>query len=232
MLGVIKKGGISMVDLSCTYAGVTVKNPLIVGGGSTTASPKSCEKAAKHGWAGVVLKANATDDVIKEAYGGNPTGPMRIPRPFYKLVDTRARNKWRPAIPKVRGKREPGKRAGKLEPNYELAVWNQNTLSPYVLHAGICSWYNGLEPYLEYINRTKELVQDYDCKVVANVVSYTEEGWAQQIEMVNRSKADVVELVPSCPALGVYDPRTQRVRRAHGLENLPEIIEKVSRPKM
>ena len=45
-----------MVDLRSRYMGVSLKNPLIVGSGPTTAFPEICKKAANNGWAGVVLK--------------------------------------------------------------------------------------------------------------------------------------------------------------------------------
>ena len=54
-----------MVDLSTTYGGVKIKNPLIIGGGPTSGTPEICGKAAKAGWAGLVLKTNTADDVVE-----------------------------------------------------------------------------------------------------------------------------------------------------------------------
>ena len=216
-------------DLRTTYAGISLKNPLVIGGGPNTATPRICEKAAKAGWAGVVLKLNATDEMVEKLFS-EPEGIFKIPRPAYKIVDARGLNEWKPVIPKVRGKREPGKIAGTVEPkDYQLIYWNQNVVSPdYMLYSGIGNFYNG-ERYLWYINKTKELLEPYDCKVIANVGAYTEKGWEQQVNLVNKSKADAVELVISCPAFGCFDYRTEKVRRFHFLDIFPEIIEKATK---
>jgi dihydroorotate dehydrogenase/Pyruvate/2-oxoacid:ferredoxin oxidoreductase delta subunit len=218
------------VNLSTTYVGISLKNPIVIGGGPNTATPKICEKAAKAGWAGVVLKLNAADDVIERIFPDRQT-VYKVPRPAYKIVDGRGLNKWRPVIPKVRGRREPGKKAGTVEPkDYQLVYWNQNVVSPqYTLYSAIGTFYNGDEKYLQYIDKTKELVEPYDCKVIANVTAYTEKGWEQQVNLVNKSKADAVEVVIACPAYGCFDHRTQRVRRFQFLDIFPEIIENATK---
>jgi len=223
-------GRLIMIDLSASYAGVPLKNPIVIGGGPNTATPKICEKAAKAGWAGVVLKLNAADDIIERIFP-NPETVYKVSRPAYKILDGRGLDKWRPTVPKVKGKRELGKKAGTVQPkDYQLVYWNQNVVSPqYMLYSGIGTFYNGGERYLQYINRTKELLEPYDCKVFANVTAYTEKGWEQQVNMVNKSKADGVEVVIACPAYGCFDYRTERVRRFHFLDIFPEIIEKATK---
>lgn len=219
-----------MIDLSTSYAGISLKNPLVIGGGPNTATPKICEKAARAGWGGVVLKLNAADDVIERIFP-SPEIVYHVPRPAYRLVDGRGLEKWRPVIPKVKGKREPGKKAGTVTPkDYQLVYWNQNVTSPqYTLYSAIGTFYNGGEKYLGYVNKAKELVEPYDCKVIANVTAYTEAGWEQQVRLINRSKADAVELVVACPAYGCFDYRSQKVRRFHYLDIFAEIIEKATR---
>ena len=99
-----------MVDLTTTYAGLNLKNPLVVGGGPNAATPRICEKAAKSGWAGVVLKINLSDEA-SEKLCVDPQAPMKKARPFYKLLDATGVRKWKPTVPRVRGKRERGKMA-------------------------------------------------------------------------------------------------------------------------
>jgi len=217
------------IDLSTTYAGIPLKNPIVIGGGPNTATPKICAKAAKAGWSGVVLKLNAANDMIEKIFP-EPQTVYKVPRPAYKILDGRGLNKWQPIIPKVRGKREPGNKAATVEPkDYQLVYWNQNVVSPqYTLYSAIGTFYNG-DRYLWYIDKTKELLEPYDCKVIANVTAYTEKGWEQQVNLVNKSKADAVEVVIACPAYGCFDERSQRVRRFAFLDIFPEIIEKATK---
>ena len=39
--------------------------------------------------------------------------------------------------------------------------------------------------YLWDINKTKEVCEPYDCKVIANVTAYTTKGWEEQLNTVN-----------------------------------------------
>jgi dihydroorotate dehydrogenase len=45
-----------MVDLSVNYCGIKFKNPLICAASPVTHTPEACQKAAKAGFAGAVLK--------------------------------------------------------------------------------------------------------------------------------------------------------------------------------
>lgn len=219
----------SVCDMRATYAGLTLKNPLVLGAGPSTATPRICQKAAEAGWAAVVLKGNTADDIIQKIYR-DPKDVFKIPRPAYKLLDGRGLKEWKPTIPRVAGSRQPGQRAGKTNPlDYQLAYNNQSTSLPYTLFSGIGNYFNGDEKYLWYINETKRLVEPLDCKVVANVTAYTEEGWAQQIALVNKSKADAVELVMAPPAYGCFDYRSQTVVRPEFLDIFPEIVERATR---
>lgn len=219
-----------MVDLKTSYAGLAIKNPLVVGGGPNTASPRICEKAAKAGWAGVALKINPSDEAIEKLFV-DPIMPMKKARPFYKLLDATGVRKWKPDIPRVRGDRQPGKPVLPVVPkDYQLTVWNQNVTSPsYKAYAGMDNYYVGDEKYLWYINKTKELCEPYDCKVIANVTAYTEEGWEQEVRLVNKSNADAVEIVISCPLFGVWDPRSKKIRRFARLDIFPELVEKFTK---
>ena len=67
-----------MVDLSTTYMGVKLKNPLIVGSGPTTDKPSICLKAAQSGWGGVVLKTYGGQDVQSRV-------PFTVTMPRYVL---------------------------------------------------------------------------------------------------------------------------------------------------
>ncbi len=217
------------VELKTTYAGVTLKNPLVIGGGPNTATPKICEKAARAGWGGVVLKLNAADDMFEHIFP-DPSTVYKVPRPAYKLVDASGIHRWRPKIPRVAGKREPGKIAGKVEPkDYQLVYWSQNITKPkYLMYSAIGTFYNG-DKYPWYIDKAKELCQPYDCKVFANVTAYTEKGWEQQLRIVNNSRADGVEVVIACPGYGVFDEKSQRVRTFHHLDTFAEIIGKTTK---
>ena len=96
-----------MIDLRTNYAGLSIKNPLVVGGGPNTAAPRICEKAAKFGWAGVALKINPSDEAIEKLFVDSSM-PMRKARPFYKLLDATGARKWKAQIPKVKGDRPHG----------------------------------------------------------------------------------------------------------------------------
>jgi ferredoxin len=93
--------------------------------------------------------------------------------------------------------------------DYGLVTLLQLTRNPVKYYAAPQSFFNG-EQYLNYINRSKELVRETgaDCKVIASIVSFTEEGWENQCNMINNSDADMVELCFSAPAAVYTDPNT------------------------
>lgn len=185
-----------MVDLSTTYMGVLLKNPLIVGGGPTTQTPEICKKAADAGWGGVVLKTLFPVDRF-------PPIPNTVPRPIYRMVDASWRGNWKAIGPKLS---DPvrGKKRGKVRPDYGVAC--NFLIGPTGPLSSIGNLFLG-DDYLKYINRTKELVGD-DCKVVASIYAVTENEWEKYCNLVNKSDADMVELNLGCGIAGYLHPET------------------------
>jgi dihydroorotate dehydrogenase/Pyruvate/2-oxoacid:ferredoxin oxidoreductase delta subunit len=204
---------------------ISIKNPLILGGGPITATPEICGKAANAGWAAVVLKTNWADDIIERVMV-DPQVPYKIPRPYYKLVDSRGMDKWRPPIPKVTERRSANGKLGKIPSDYMVATCMQLLHSPFKLYTGPLNWYNGDERYLYFINKTKELVKRTDCKVIPGVVALTEKGWEQQCNLINKSDADMVELTMGAPAAVVTSPETGKPTI---MGASPELVEKWTR---
>jgi dihydroorotate dehydrogenase len=54
------------------------------------------------------------------------------------------------------------------------------------------------EDYIPYANKTKELLEPYDCKVIGSIHAFTEEGWEEQCDIIKKTKVDAVELNLSC----------------------------------
>jgi dihydropyrimidine dehydrogenase (NAD+) subunit PreA len=187
---------LTMVDLSTTYMGIDLKNPLIVAAGPTTQTPEICKKAANAGWAGVVLKTLFPEE-------GFPSIPNSVPRPMYALVDASWRRKWQPLVPK-KSDRVRGKKRGKVRPDYGLV--NNFLIGPTGPLSSIGNFFPG-DKYLGYINRTKELVGD-GCKVIASIYAATESEWEKYCDLVNKSDADMVELNLGCGIAGYLDPKT------------------------
>lgn len=215
-----------MVNLSTTYMGVPIKNPLIVASGPTTHTPEICAKAAKFGWAGVVLKTYFGEDVVAAAMA-DPLVPFKAPRPVYTLTDYEGMDKWQPPVPEKAEPRSITGKLGKMPKNYGLVSLLQLTRRPVKYYAAPQSWFNG-ERYLGYINRTKELVKDTgaDCKVIASIISFTEEGWEKQCDMINKSDADMVELCFSAPAAVYTDPKTGETAQ---VSSYPQKVEEWAR---
>ena len=213
-----------MVDLTTSYMGVPIKNPLIIASGPTTTTPEICAKAAKYGWAGVVLKTNVGDDVVA-ANMADPQVPYKHPRPAYKLLDYKGMERWRPPVPERTASRSATGKLGKIPPDYGLVVLLQATSHPHKYYAAPMSWFNG-ENYLGYINRTKELVKGTGCKVIASISSFTEEGWTKQCDMINKSDADMVELNFTAPVAVYTDPQTGQ--SAH-VSSSPRMVEEWTR---
>lgn len=209
-----------MVDLRTTYMGVEVKNPLILASGLTTDSPEICAKAAKDGWAAVVLKSNAADDLNKFL----PL--LEIPRPRYKVLDHRGIADWKPKPPKKSATRDPKTGVlGKIPIDFLVTVNLLRTSNPEKTHAAIGNFYNGVEPYLKYISETVRLCEGTGCKVIASIIAQTEEGFQQQCDMINESNADMVEINFGCPTFGVLEDTGETVSYGPMGTN-PELVEK------
>jgi len=213
-----------MVDFSTTYLGVKIKNPLIVGSGLTTDSPEICEKAAKDGWAGVVLKSNASQDLNKYI----PL--LEVPRPRYKVLDHRGIEEWRARPPKKTDKRNPKTGVlGTIPTDFLVSVNVLRTQNPNRIFAGIGNFYNGVEAYLKYISETKKLLKGTGCLTIASIISHSEEGFAEQCDMINRSDADMLEINFSCPSFGLAKNETtsQKIGFAFGtIGSYPEEVAK------
>lgn len=210
-----------MVNLRTTYMGVDLKNPLIMGAGPTTHTPQICGKAAKAGWAGVVLKTNMADEVIEKGKIEH-----KVSRPYFKLLDASGKNTWRPIIPKIEKSPLPGRRKrGRIQPDYTLCLGGQFNPQENRLITGIGQLFNGDEKYPYYISKTKELVEKDNCKVIASIAAYTDKGWEQQCNLINRSDADMVELNFGCFLIGYVSPDSgEVVRQAMGV--CPDLVEK------
>jgi dihydropyrimidine dehydrogenase (NAD+) subunit PreA len=168
-----------MADLSSKYGGIKVKNPLVCASGPPTHTPEACLRAAQAGFAGVVLKTNS-----KEA----PDTLLRtVSWPVYRLTDINSKEEWKPvppkkSLPKVKG------RKGEKKPSYTVCLISPGIILSYFLD----------EDYIGYADRTKELLEPYDCKVIGSIVAFTEPGWEEQCDLTRRTKVDAVELNLSC----------------------------------
>jgi dihydroorotate dehydrogenase/Pyruvate/2-oxoacid:ferredoxin oxidoreductase delta subunit len=206
-----------MVDLTTTYAGVELKNPLIVGSGPPTHTPEICEKAAKAGWAGVVLKTVTSTDVAKTLE------TEKVMRAEFVLTDPSGVNRWKPRPPRQTDPRSrDGKKLGKIPPDYGLVMGNPITAEGG--HANVLSYFQA-DRFLEYIGRTKKLLKGTDCKVIASIYSYTQEGWEELCDLVNQSDADMVELNFGCAYVGSIHPQTGQWR-GEGAGVYPELVQR------
>lgn len=190
-----------MVDLSTTYGGLKLKNPLVVGAGPTTHTPQICALAAKHGWAGVVLKTFNPSDMHHHL-------PLNlVPRPFYALTDACGVEIWRPTPAAGAGRQtRGGAKKGKIPEDYSLIMNFPVDRSGCLVGPG--NYYPDPEGYLNYINKTKERCEKYDCKVIASITGFGERGFDEGIDIINQSKADGVELMLSCAFAGALHPDT------------------------
>ncbi len=169
-----------MADLKSSYGGVEMKNPLICAAGPPTHTPEACKRASDAGFSAVVLKTHAA----KEA----PWGLLHtVGTPVYILTDLKGTDFWRPippkkSLPKVRGIK------GERKPEYSMVGCHPGVILSYFLG----------EDYIKYASKTKDLVK-HDCLVIGSIVAYTEEGWIEQCELINRTNVDLVEINLGCP---------------------------------
>ena len=187
------------VEFSTTYMEIPIKNPLIIGAGQTKATPEICEKAAGvGGWAGVVTKTNYPDEVLRIV-------PLTVPRPYYAFMDARGVSQWKPVIPKKGGGHDRFGRLGKIQPGYSLTMSAIRYPVPIEERTGIGVYFQGAEGFTYYVNKTKELIGEMGCKVIASIAAFSEAGWEEQVKIINGSEADMVELNFGCPTIGAQD---------------------------
>jgi dihydropyrimidine dehydrogenase (NAD+) subunit PreA len=186
-----------LVDLTVRMGKLVLKNPIITASATPTHDPERCAKAAKAGSSAVILKTLFHKTAIA-AY--------RFARPRFKLLG------WDPIIP------EP--KPGLLRPREKLVVKEPRYFILYSIEQSTVYDYS---KYEWYINETKKKVGE-DCAVIASIMGGTPEGWEEQCEIVNGSKADAVELNFSCP-------HAAEVERGLGVDvgAIPEVAEEIFR---
>ena len=173
------------VDLSTTYGGLKIKNPLICSSGPNTGTPANCEKAARAGFSVVVLKPRIyqVPDIVARG----------ITRPMYRMREWSGRYPWKPAPPKKSDPVIKGKKGA-------LGSYNVGCI-PYGLPS--CP-YSSDEEYIYYVNETKKRVGN-DVKVVAQIYAVSEENWDAGCRMISKTKADAMELCIACPILSMVE---------------------------
>lgn len=170
-----------MVDLSTTYGGVKLKNPLVLASGPPTATPEACNRAALAGFAAVVLKTHGSDEVPKALR-------TTVGWPAFMMADLRGMNPWKSKPPKKDSPKLSGKK-GQKSKDFSLIL-----NSP----AQILTYFYKSEDYKAYVNETKKLL-DKEAFVIASIVAFSEKGWADECELIRNTRADMVELNLSCP---------------------------------
>jgi len=174
-----------MIDLSVRMGNVTFKNPIIAASATPTHDPDRCAKAAKANAAGVVLKTLYPEEREKKhalKWITDRISPTYLyARPRFKLLY------WDPILPTPK--------LGLLRPSEKLIVKEPKLFTLYSIEQAAVFEYS---KYENYVNETKKQVGE-DCVVIASIMGGTIEGWEDQCEIVNGSKADAVELNYSCP---------------------------------
>jgi len=195
-----------MAELKTQYCGVELKNPLICASAPPTHTPEACRRAAEAGFAAVVLKTHGVElpDSLLKTVG----------RPTYAMADWRGINRWQPKAPKKSMSRKYG-RKGKVETPYTMI-----SISPGV----ILSYFVG-DKYVDYVNKTKDLVSD-DCLVIASIVAITERGWEEQCNLIRKTNADMVELNFGCPHTFAEGKEPEDFSEEPLLGSMPDLIEK------
>jgi len=97
-------------------------------------------------------------------------------------------------------------RIGRIKPDYCLTMSAIRHPAPFEKRTGIGVYFQGPERYTFYVNKTKELTKETGCKTIASIMAFSEQGWEEQVNIVNRCKADMVELNFGCPTAGALDP--------------------------
>jgi dihydropyrimidine dehydrogenase (NAD+) subunit PreA len=171
-----------VVDLSTSYAGLEIKNPIMGGSAPGVQLPEISEKGYRAGAAGLVMKTSfqeCPDEFTKE---------MRYP--FYRLADINGLEVWRPIPPKksdplIRGKK------GVMRPGYTMVMIPHG-------NPGAAFWLG--DDYIRGYNEIKARLGD-DCLLVPSIYAATDEEWKEQCRRVREMKAQVVELNLACPII-------------------------------
>ena len=166
------------VDLTASYGGIKIKNPVFGSSSPVTQQPEICEKASKAGAAALVLKTSFVETPELRAVG----------HPQYRMADLTGLEPWRPIPPK---KSDPVKRGkkGVMRPPYSSAF--------IMLSIPISSFWIGND-YIDHYNAVKKVVSD-DCLIIPSIYAATEKGWANQCRRVEKMKAKMVHINLACP---------------------------------
>ena len=168
------------VDLSASYGGIKLKNPVMGASSPVTQSPEICKRGSDYGAASFVLKTwfAETPELFQKTVG----------HPCYRMADFSGLEPWRPIPPKksdpvIRGKK------GVIKPPYSLVIIKDAIPGP-------AFWQGD-----DYIGHYKEVVKAVspDCLVVPSIYAATDEEWDAQCRRVREMGAKVVELCLSCP---------------------------------
>lgn len=174
-----------MIDMSVKFGSLTLKNPIIAASATPTHDPERCGKAAKANVAGVVLKTLYPEEREKPHamnWINHKISPTYLyARPRFKLLN------WDPVL--------PTQKPSLLRSGEKLIVKEPKLFTLYSIEQASVFEYS---KYVDYVNDTKKQVGE-DCAVIASIMGGTIDGWEDQCEIVNGSKADAVELNYSCP---------------------------------
>lgn len=168
------------VDLSASYGGIKLKNPIMGGSSPVTQSPEICRKGSDYGAAGLVLKTSFSE--IPELR------QKTVGHPCYKMADFSGLEPWRPIPPKRSDPARKGKK-GTMRPPYSLVIIKDAIPVP-------AFW-----QYDDYVRHYKEVeeVVSPDCLVVPSLYAATDEEWDAQCRRTREMGAKAVELNLACP---------------------------------
>jgi dihydroorotate dehydrogenase/Pyruvate/2-oxoacid:ferredoxin oxidoreductase delta subunit len=136
--------------------------------------------------------------------------------PVYRFTDINSKEHWKPIPPKRSSPKVKG-RKGEKKPPYTVCLISPGIILSYFLD----------EDYVTYANKTKELMEPYNCKVIGSIHAFTEKGWEEQCELIKKTNVDAVELNLSC-AHTVSPLSTESVHRELPARTLPGAIPEIA----
>ncbi len=172
-------------DLTSSYGGIKLKNPIFGSSSPATQQPEICKKAYEYGAAALVLKTSFSEV---------PETLHVIGHPGYRIADWSGRGHWRPIPPKktdpvIRGKK------GVMKPPYSAVL---------IIGSGATSSFWIGDDYIDYYNACKKVIGD-DCLLIPSIYAATEKGWEAQCRRVNKMKAKAVHLNLACPIVAGWE---------------------------
>lgn len=173
------------VDLTASYGGVKIKNPIFGSSSPVSQQPDICQRASEAGAAALVLKTSFME-----------TPDLRlVGHPQYAVGDITGLEPWRPVPPKksdpvIRGKK------GKARPGY--------TMNLIMLSFPVSSFWIG-DDYITHFNEVTKAVSE-DCLIIPSIYAVTLKEWENQLRRVEKMKAKVVHLNLACPIVAGWEP--------------------------